>query len=1143
MSKILRTSLIYNIGLLLIVLLAMVGTASATVRTVDPSGSGTYTTIQSAIDASIDGDTINVNSSTYYESININKRLTIRGVDTGSGNPIINYAGIPVTIQANNVTFNRFTITGALYNGIWVKSSGNRLNNNNVISSGGQGIFLDHSNDNRLINDQVTSSVFDGISMYYSNNNTLINNRLDSNNHSIKLNNSNNNTMINNTGIDNSNGGILMFYSNYNNITGNVMNGDIDGGGIGIYFCNNNTIVNNTVNDNGGNGIHVDDGSSYNTLIGNTANNNVRNGIHIDIDSSYNTLIGNTINGGGAGILITPSGGNYNTLIGNVVSGSGSHGVVIRSSSGNKLTNNHVTSVEQQGIFLDHSSNNELDNNEIILGNVEGIFAYYSDSNMFTNNILEYNDHFGIQLNNSNNNILSGNDAEHNNIGGILIYNSSNNNNLTNNVANNNNGNGIQMSESSYNTVMRNAANDNSRDGITLYSYVNNSDIRNNVANNNNGSGIYMSINGYNTVVENALDNNVNGISLHNSSTNTIANNTVRYNAKGLDISGGSTNNNIYNNYFNNTLIGNVSNSNIGTWNIAKTLGTNIIGGQYLGGNFWGKLDGTGFSQTCYDNDVDGICDTIYNLSVHNVDYLPLGGRQSQPVAEAGGPYIVDEGMSITMDANGSYDPSGSVLTYAWDWNGDGIYEVNNFSFIRTPKDGPNASRTIELQVTNGQGRVATDTAILTVNNVNPVVNAGPDQTINTGDTANFAASFSDVQPDMNASTAQINYGDGTTENVAANPNGAISGSHLYANSDTYTVTVTVTDKDGGIGSDTLALTVESSNTPPIADAGGLYTVDEGSSVTVEGSASSDPDGDTLTHEWDLNNDSIYESPGVTAVIVPSDGPTTLTVGLQVSDGKGGIGTDTATITVNNVAPIIDSLSADPYLAQVGTAITGTGTFHDPGTIDTFVAVWNWDDVTNTINLPAGSISTTDSHTYTTPGVYSTSLQVTDKDGGSDIENMSQYIVIYDPEGGFVTGGGWINSPAGAYIANQTLIGMANFGFVSKYQKGATIPIGETEFQFKIADLNFHSTSYDWLVVAGARAQYKGSGTINGAGDYAFMLTAIDGQINGGGGTDKFRIKIWEKVTETIVYDNQNGAMDDAEPVTIIVGGSIVIHK
>lgn len=160
-------------------------------------------------------------------------------------------------------------------------------------------------------------------------------------------------------------------------------------------------------------------------------------------------------------------------------------------------------------------------------------------------------------------------------------------------------------------------------------------------------------------------------------------------------------------------------------------------------------------------------------------------------------------------------------------------------------------------------------------------------------------------------------------------------------------------------------------------------------------------------------------------------------------------------------------------------------------------------------------------------------------------------LAIYDPSGGFVTGGGWIQSPAGAYRTDPSLTGKANFGFVSKYQKGANVPTGNTEFQFKTGNLNFSSTAYDWLVIAGARAQYKGTGTINGGNDngsgYGFMLTAIDGQVNGGGGVDKFRIKIWKKSDGTIVYDNQVGSgvdgSDTSDPVTAVGGGSIVIHK
>jgi hypothetical protein len=125
------------------------------------------------------------------------------------------------------------------------------------------------------------------------------------------------------------------------------------------------------------------------------------------------------------------------------------------------------------------------------------------------------------------------------------------------------------------------------------------------------------------------------------------------------------------------------------------------------------------------------------------------------------------------------------------------------------------------------------------------------------------------------------------------------------------------------------------------------------------------------------------------------------------------------------------------------------------------------------------------------------------------------------------------------------LTGKASFGFVSKYQKGATVPTGNTEFQFHVAKFNFSSTSYQWLVVSGAKAQYKGTGTVNGQPGYGFLLTATDGQLQGGGGVDKFRIKIWDVSTGQVVYDNVLGASDDIDNANpqAIAGGSIVIHS
>jgi hypothetical protein len=176
--------------------------------------------------------------------------------------------------------------------------------------------------------------------------------------------------------------------------------------------------------------------------------------------------------------------------------------------------------------------------------------------------------------------------------------------------------------------------------------------------------------------------------------------------------------------------------------------------------------------------------------------------------------------------------------------------------------------------------------------------------------------------------------------------------------------------------------------------------------------------------------------------------------------------------------------------------------------------------------------------------VHAVSVRVADDDGGS-VAAAFQFVVVYDPNAGFVTGGGWITSPAGAYAANTGLTGKANFGFVSKYLRGAAVPTGRTEFHFNLGNLRFQSAVYEWLVVAGAKAQYKGSGTINGEGDYGFLLTATDGDRPGGGGQDKFRIKIVDRATNQIVYDNVADADDDIDEAAPqeLGGGSIMIHS
>ncbi|NIM52927.1 MAG: hypothetical protein GTO22_27435 [Gemmatimonadales bacterium] len=110
--------------------------------------------------------------------------------------------------------------------------------------------------------------------------------------------------------------------------------------------------------------------------------------------------------------------------------------------------------------------------------------------------------------------------------------------------------------------------------------------------------------------------------------------------------------------------------------------------------------------------------------------------------------------------------------------------------------------------------------------------------------------------------------------------------------------------------------------------------------------------------------------------------------------------------------------------------------------------------------------------------------------------------------------------------------GKTNFGFNAKYKKNATEPTGQLEFQFRAGELNFHSSGYDWLVITpDDLAILRGSGTINGQGEYQFRLWARDGE------PDTFRMRIWE-VDE---FGNRTPIFDNgyAQPTG---GGNITVH-
>jgi hypothetical protein len=248
-------------------------------------------------------------------------------------------------------------------------------------------------------------------------------------------------------------------------------------------------------------------------------------------------------------------------------------------------------------------------------------------------------------------------------------------------------------------------------------------------------------------------------------------------------------------------------------------------------------------------------------------------------------------------------------------------------------------------------------------------------------------------------------------------------------------------------------------------------------------------------------------------------------------------------ISIDKSKPTTTNAAANPNPVAINAGVTLSASLSDTGGSNLVTSEYSVNgSAPATLSAASGPSAQVSAAIppFSATGVYNVCVHGRDAAGNVGTDECL-FLPVYDPNGGFVTGGGWINSPTGAYTADPTLTGKATFGFVSKYQQGANVPSGDTQFQFHVASLGFKSTAYEWLVIAGARAQYKGTGTINGAGSYQFLLTAIDGTQPGGGGVDRFRIKIWN--AGGMVYDNQMGGRDNDDPTTTLGGGSIVIHK
>jgi hypothetical protein len=403
----------------------------------------------------------------------------------------------------------------------------------------------------------------------------------------------------------------------------------------------------------------------------------------------------------------------------------------------------------------------------------------------------------------------------------------------------------------------------------------------------------------------------------------------------------------------------------------------------------------------------------------------------------------------VTLDGSGSSDPDGDALTYVWTENGQQIATgVNPTVQLST------GTHTITLTVTDTHAASASSTVTVTITCPNrpPVANAGPTQNVPcTGNSTTVQLDGSaSSDPDGDALTYVW------TENGQQIATGAkptvqlVNGAHTT----THTITLTVTDTHAASSSANVTININCPNHPPVANAGPDQTLECGGTTTainLDGSASSDPDGDPLTYAWSENGQQI--ATGVKPTVNLSYGMHTIT--LTVTDSHGASSSDTMNVTIQDgTAPVIHCPPDGIRVQQTGPA----------GAVVDFA-----DKVTATDNCSTPTIVCQPPSGSTFPAGNNLVL-CTATDAAGNHSNCVMHVIVVDdtaptincPSDMLVTA----TSPNGATV-NFTVTATDNSGtanVTTNPASGSVFPLGDTVVQCTATDASNHTATCSFHV-------------------------------------------------------------------------------
>ncbi len=349
-------------------------------------------------------------------------------------------------------------------------------------------------------------------------------------------------------------------------------------------------------------------------------------------------------------------------------------------------------------------------------------------------------------------------------------------------------------------------------------------------------------------------------------------------------------------------------------------------------------------------------------------------------------------------------DADADAITKSWTfaWPGSpGVSCTTTGTTTLTPTITCNddALVTATLSASDGYHPAVTSIANVTIENRNPTISSVtvPTAPVALGASVNLSSIFADAGS-HDTHTASVAWGDTTISAGIVNESGhSVTASHIFATPGVYSLTLTVNDDNGGtVSVGTADVTVVG---PPTASAGGPYNVDEGTGISLVGSASGSL---PLTKSWLFT-----PGPSDVGTTCLDSGSTTLTptiscnddvvVGatLTVIDGVNAPVVSSSSIAVTNVAPVLGALTATAGPIIVGQPVTVGGSFTDAGVNDTHGSTADWGDLTTSAGLVSesgGSGSVSATHSYSTPGVYTVAVDVNDGDGGIATRTITVHV-------------------------------------------------------------------------------------------------------------------------------------------------------